>query len=208
MRRRPAGWQPWRKAESSLTWPSNCQSGTIDRPSPANPLTKRRRAPPSPCASCPKASVLSIVCTSSARRPSALLSCLPSAELGGRLSRAVSRPTPRPAPGWRASTSCFCCCRDGSSTSAPRVRFLEDRLPHYHPLPGGDVYLTISNTLPGGGVEMALVHRALVPGWLPGNSTHLFTFGPPRFGRMFRAASVSMPPQGEWPSGSWARRRA
>jgi len=77
--------------------------------------------------------------------------------------------------------------------------FLEDKLPHYHPLPGGDAYLTRSTILPSGtGIEMALVHRALVPGRLPEGATHLFTFGPPHFARMFQvAAPVPVPSQGE-----------
>jgi hypothetical protein len=80
---------------------------------------------------------------------------------------------------------------------AHEARFLEGKLSHYRPLPGGDVYLTTSTALPSGaGVEMALVHRALVPDRLPDGATHLFTFGPPHFGRMFRAAAP-VPPQGE-----------
>jgi len=76
--------------------------------------------------------------------------------------------------------------------------FLDGKLPHYRPLPGGDVYLTHNNILPGGVVEIAFVHRALVPGWLPDGATHLFTFGPPHFGRMFRvAAPLPVPSQGE-----------
>ena len=80
---------------------------------------------------------------------------------------------------------------------AHRAWFLEEKLTHYHPLPGEDVYLTRSTVLPSGaGVEMALVHRALVPGRLPDGATHLFTFGPPHFGLMFRAA-LPVPSQDE-----------
>ena len=79
------------------------------------------------------------------------------------------------------------------------ARFLEGKLSHYHPLPDGDAYLTTSTALLSGTrIEMALIHRALVPERLPDGATHLFTFGPPHFGRMFRAASpVPVPSQGE-----------
>jgi hypothetical protein len=77
--------------------------------------------------------------------------------------------------------------------------FLEGKLPHYHPLPGEDAYLTRSTILPSGtGIEMVLVHRALVPDRLPDTATHFFTFGPPHFGLMFQSAlPMPMPPQGE-----------
>jgi hypothetical protein len=69
------------------------------------------------------------------------------------------------------------------------ARFHERDLPHYHRLPGKDVYLNPTTVLPSGaGIEMAIVHRALVPGKLPEKATHLFTFGPPHFGLMFQAA--------------------
>jgi hypothetical protein len=71
------------------------------------------------------------------------------------------------------------------------ARFHERDLPHYNRLPGQGVYLKPAPTavLPSGaGIEMAIVHRALVPGQLPDKATHLFTFGPPHFGLMFQAA--------------------
>ena len=71
------------------------------------------------------------------------------------------------------------------------ARFREGDLPHYNPLPGEDVYLKLAPTaaLPSGtGIEMAIIHRALVPAQLPHQATHLFTFGPPHFGLMVQAA--------------------
>lgn len=80
---------------------------------------------------------------------------------------------------------------------AHAAHFLEGNLPHYRPLPGGDAYLTRSTVLPSGAaIEMAVLHRALVPERLPDGATHLFTFGPPHFGRMFRAA-LPVPSQDE-----------
>lgn len=79
------------------------------------------------------------------------------------------------------------------------ARFHERDLTHYYRLPGKDVYLNPTTVLPSGaGIEMAIVHRALVPDQLPDKATHLFTFGPPHFGLMFQAAvPVRMLPRWE-----------
>jgi hypothetical protein len=85
------------------------------------------------------------------------------------------------------------------------ARFHERDLPHYDRLPGKGVYLKPNPTavLPSGaGIEMAIVHRALVPGQLPDKATHLFTFGPPHFGLMFQAA-MPAPVLPHWESILW-----
>lgn len=69
--------------------------------------------------------------------------------------------------------------------------FHERDLARYNRLAGKDIYLKPNPTavLPSGaGIEMAIVHRGLVPGQIPDGATHLFTFGPPHFGLMFQAA--------------------
>jgi hypothetical protein len=85
------------------------------------------------------------------------------------------------------------------------ARFHEGNLPHYNRFPGKGVYLESNPIAPlpsGAGMEMAIVHRALVPGRLPANATHLFTFGPPHFGLMFQAA-MPLPMLPHWEPVLW-----
>lgn len=88
-------------------------------------------------------------------------------------------------------------------------------LPGYVPFPGEEVYVRPHPTveLPDGeGIEVAIVHRALVPGALPASATHGFTFGPPHFGRMLQAAmGFSVTPEQEqalWDLAQQARHQA
>ena len=85
------------------------------------------------------------------------------------------------------------------------ARFHERDLNGYGRLTGKDVYLkpNPSAVLPSGaGIEMAIVHRALLPGQLPDKATHLFTFGPPHFGLIFQAA-MPVPMLPHWEPVLW-----
>jgi hypothetical protein len=88
---------------------------------------------------------------------------------------------------------------------AHAARFHEGNLPHYNRFPGKGVYLEPHPIAPlpsGAGIEMVIVHRALVPDRLPPSATHLFTFGPPHFALMLRAA-MPLPILAHWEPILW-----
>lgn len=83
--------------------------------------------------------------------------------------------------------------------------FHERELAGYQRLPGKETYLKPNPTavLPSGaGIEMAIVHRGLIPGQNEEAAGHLFTFGPPHFGLMFQAA-MPVPMLAHWEPILW-----